>query len=648
MSSDSSSKPSSSSSSSSSADGTISEEEEEDQEDELSSQKAHKTKKVSRQPPTSLQERRRVALAAAGVAAAGGRRGKQAALPGADVLATGSAGMRRKRQRAQNEESFELNLEALQGRWQHSSVNLGAFTVSGNAVNFEKGMVFTIIERADGILEMAGWEASREKSTAHEITWMKADRTCSWHFEGDLDEQHAGVRELVDVNNIVHGKRRHAQVDYRALALELQSEQPYGRDEPVIHSDDSNFGDTGSQADRAPRKKQPRERKRDEPEALGRPLKKTRAKHLQQQPQAQVQAQLKQEKDKSDVAIVSRGKAAHLAQQQLTSREAVVPRQKRRLRAVAECDASDADSVPAMSTAETAPRAATIATASPVEATAGSVKSPTTGHSYQQGREATVENPAILNALADAATTSGAGTNVTPSNGSMPSEWAAARADVRGVMAPPRAERAGGPTTANVASLPADAARIVSTPAVEIPSATATEAAADAAAPESSKTEEAAAAGVSVMPGAGQTLAAAVSSEEAMTASAAGMPTAGASTEELSGNPCVKQVPEAPDNAVVVEAVKMPSSVHEAKVLLETEPSESMANKLLMFLKEQPMDSQLLEQTMIGATVNKLQKLYRKGGQHENAKVAAQLVDAWRQVWQSARQSVRKPQAPTA
>merc|ERR1711933_620037 len=102
------------------------------------------------------------------------------------------------------------------------------------------------------------------------------------------------------------------------------------------------------------------------------------------------------------------------------------------------------------------------------------------------------------------------------------------------------------------------------------------------------------------------------------------MPTAGASTEEFSVNPGVKQVPEAPDNAVVVETVKMPSSVHEAKVLLEAEPSESTANKLLMFLKEQPMDSELLEQTMIGATVNKLQKLYRKGGQHENAKVAAQ------------------------
>lgn len=85
--------------------------------------------------------------------------------------------------------------------------------------------------------------------------------------------------------------------------------------------------------------------------------------------------------------------------------------------------------------------------------------------------------------------------------------------------------------------------------------------------------------------------------------------------------------------STVKEAKDVFARVVLLKELLEAMPSESVANKLLMFLKEQPVDAELLGGTKIGATVNKLQKLYRKGGRHENANLAAQLVEAWRQVW---------------
>jgi len=81
----------------------------------------------------------------------------------------------------------------------------------------------------------------------------------------------------------------------------------------------------------------------------------------------------------------------------------------------------------------------------------------------------------------------------------------------------------------------------------------------------------------------------------------------------------------------VQEAKDAFSKVVFSEEILEAKPSENMASKLLMAVKEQPVDAELLEETKIGATVSKLQTPCREGGQHENAHLAAQLVEGCRQ-----------------
>lgn len=82
---------------------------------------------------------------------------------------------------------------------------------------------------------------------------------------------------------------------------------------------------------------------------------------------------------------------------------------------------------------------------------------------------------------------------------------------------------------------------------------------------------------------------------------------------------------------------ELPGSLKEAQSLLEANPLGSQAAALLEYLSKQPIDATVLEQTKIGATLNKLKKQYQKGGRRDLAAACAELVERWRLVWQAAR-----------
>merc|ERR1711865_208929 len=78
---------------------------------------------------------------------------------------------------------FELTLAALQGCWRHSISSLGILTVQGQDVKSDVGSSFRIQAHPDGTLELEGWIASPDRSTAAEIVWTMDDESCSWHRE---------------------------------------------------------------------------------------------------------------------------------------------------------------------------------------------------------------------------------------------------------------------------------------------------------------------------------------------------------------------------------------------------------------------------------------------------------------------------------
>ncbi|CAE8740522.1 unnamed protein product, partial [Polarella glacialis] len=133
---------------------------------------------------------------------------------------------------------FELNLDALQGRWRHSHPNLGMLTVRGESVKFDSGLPYEVKEMPGGQLDMAGWQASKEKSTPEAIVWIKDQFICSWFLEEDLER---ADEEGLDSKNIIDGKRGRARVNYRALDRQMQDEED--RQTRNVYSDASSDDD---------------------------------------------------------------------------------------------------------------------------------------------------------------------------------------------------------------------------------------------------------------------------------------------------------------------------------------------------------------------------------------------------------------------
>jgi len=134
------------------------------------------------------------------------------------------------------EAEFVLNVDALQGRWRHSSANLGMFVVRGDVVKFDSGLAFPIIQHANKSLEVSGWVASQALSAADEIAWVKDDFMCKWFLEDDIDrpEDIAGLNP----GNIVTGKRVRQKVDYKALERKIEEEEAR-----AANSDESSDGE---------------------------------------------------------------------------------------------------------------------------------------------------------------------------------------------------------------------------------------------------------------------------------------------------------------------------------------------------------------------------------------------------------------------
>jgi len=141
-------------------------------------------------------------------------------------------------------------MDALQGRWQHSSANLGMLVVRGDAVKFDCGLALRLTVQLNGEIDLDGWHASPHRSSAEEIVWTKGDDACcSWYLEDDADGGENGTPE-VDVRNIIHGKRQRCAVDYRALDRELnRAELAQTR---ALHSDASGGGEDSDASPRAP------------------------------------------------------------------------------------------------------------------------------------------------------------------------------------------------------------------------------------------------------------------------------------------------------------------------------------------------------------------------------------------------------------
>jgi len=115
-------------------------------------------------------------------------------------------------------------------------------TVQGESVAFDIGWRFQLVQKGQGIVEMYGWTTVQEKSNPEEIVWEKSgEGACSWHLEGDADGNHE-----VDARNIVTGKRRRKEVDYRQLDRQLRSKENAARAAVRSDTPSDDEGDAGS------------------------------------------------------------------------------------------------------------------------------------------------------------------------------------------------------------------------------------------------------------------------------------------------------------------------------------------------------------------------------------------------------------------
>eukprot|EP00931_Biecheleriopsis_adriatica_P122093 TRINITY_DN9710_c0_g1_i1.p1 TRINITY_DN9710_c0_g1~~TRINITY_DN9710_c0_g1_i1.p1 ORF type:complete len:706 (+),score=213.91 TRINITY_DN9710_c0_g1_i1:303-2120(+) len=106
----------------------------------------------------------------------------------------------------------------------------------------------------EGVIDMAGWRANQERSTAEVIVWTKAaepSAVVSWFLEDDLDRP-AGEDEGIDSRNIIEGKRRRQSVDYKALEKQIDEEERQRKD--VFSDESSEGGAVGSHGKRGAQK----------------------------------------------------------------------------------------------------------------------------------------------------------------------------------------------------------------------------------------------------------------------------------------------------------------------------------------------------------------------------------------------------------
>lgn len=109
-----------------------------------------------------------------------------------------------------------ITLEDLVGHWEHSGG--AAIKVVGPRANFEGGDIYTLEEK-NNTVHIDGWVALPEKSSKNKIFWSKeGEGTAYWSFEGEIVEEGGTVDdEGIDETNIVKGKRRRTNVDYKVL-----------------------------------------------------------------------------------------------------------------------------------------------------------------------------------------------------------------------------------------------------------------------------------------------------------------------------------------------------------------------------------------------------------------------------------------------
>mmetsp|Transcript_36089 Transcript_36089/g.70949 ORF Transcript_36089/g.70949 Transcript_36089/m.70949 type:complete len:258 (-) Transcript_36089:236-1009(-) len=108
-----------------------------------------------------------------------------------------------------------INIETLKGQWEHQ--HGASIRVIENRASFEGGETYTI-EEDGSTVTLDGWKAVPEKSTANKIFWVKGEEQGFWSFEGEIAGEDGKVDdEGIDSSNIVSGKRRRTNVDYKAI-----------------------------------------------------------------------------------------------------------------------------------------------------------------------------------------------------------------------------------------------------------------------------------------------------------------------------------------------------------------------------------------------------------------------------------------------
>jgi len=115
----------------------------------------------------------------------------------------------------------EITIDTLQGTWKHS---LGmTISAKGSRLKFENGEKYDLVVVGNTV-ELMGWKAVPEKSSANTIKWHKADGSdggeISWSFQSDNAPEGSGTKnyddglEAMDDSNIVTSKRRRTKCDY--------------------------------------------------------------------------------------------------------------------------------------------------------------------------------------------------------------------------------------------------------------------------------------------------------------------------------------------------------------------------------------------------------------------------------------------------
>lgn len=108
----------------------------------------------------------------------------------------------------------EITIDSVKGQWEHS---LGAsIKVLGSQAHFDGGSIYELQQEGNTVT-IDGWKAVVGKSTANRVVWSKDGELSHWNFEGELAQEGKADDEGIDETNIVKGKRRRTQVDYKEL-----------------------------------------------------------------------------------------------------------------------------------------------------------------------------------------------------------------------------------------------------------------------------------------------------------------------------------------------------------------------------------------------------------------------------------------------